>query len=215
MARSLKAQLESISLGVVLVLFWAWIYIRIPQLYPSAVDEFRTLITTYIIFTALVFSFDALSSKRTETPLFRVSFVKAFPKFLIFAVAGLVVLFLFGLTLKSEALPSIYGAVKGLGIGVLLLHAFFIATLEEKVFRSWTQNELQAVGFTKMNSIIASALVFAFFHYLLNGQWLTILIYIPLGLIFSFIREKFSPETDMANSGAHFAWNVFILGFLS
>jgi len=29
------------------------------------------------------------------------------------------------------------------------------------------------------------------------------------------VKNKYSPKTDMANSGVHFAWNVFILGFLT
>lgn len=215
MANKILTQLSRISLGVVLVLFWAWMYLRIPQLFPQNTEAFRTVITTYILFAALIFSFDALASKRTETPLFKVSFLKAFPKFLLFAGIGLGILLGFGFIIKGEALPTIFEAVKGIGLGVLLLHAFFVATLEEKVFRSWLPNELRAVGINKGMVFVMQALVFAFFHYLLNGQWLTILIYIPLGMVFMVVRNKYSPKTDMANSGLHFSWNVFILGFLT
>ena len=182
MANKILTQLSRISLGVVLVLFWGWMYLRIPQLFPQNTEAFRQIITTYILFTALIFSFDAIASRKTETPLFRVGFLKAFPKFLIFAGIGLGILFGFTFLVKGEALSSIYTAVKGIGIAVLLLHAFFVATLEEKIFRSWLPNELMARGISKNFVFVFSALVFAFFHYLLSGEWLTILIYVPLGI---------------------------------
>lgn len=215
--RNIKKQLENISLGVVLVLFWVWMYVRVPELFPQNVEGFRTIITTYILFATLVFGFDSLSSSRAEKPLFRVAFVKAVPKFLIASIISLVVLFFFGLTLEGNSSESVFGAIKGMGVGVLLLHALFIATLEEKVFRSWLTQELQStkVPLTRMNAIIVATLIFAFFHYLLGGEILILAIYIPLGFLFALIREKFSPETDMANSGVHFAWNVFVLGMLS
>jgi len=214
MANKILTQLSRISLGVVLVLFWGWMYLRVPQLFPQNTEAFRQIITTYILFTALIFSFDALASRKTETPLFKVGFLKAFPKFLIFAGIGLGILFGVGFIVKGDALPSIFQAVKGIGIGVLLLHAFFVATLEEKIFRSWLPNELRARGMSKKVVFVLVACVFAFFHYLLSGEWLTILIYVPLGMVFMWVKNKYSPKTDMANSGIHFAWNVFILGFL-
>lgn len=214
MANRILNQLSKISLGVVLILFWVWMWIKVPQLFPTNTEAFRNIILTYIIFATLVFSFDAISSRRTERPLFQIGFLKAFPKFLIFAGIGLGVLFLFGLAIKGDALPTIFDAVRNVGIGVILLHAFFVATLEEKVFRSWLVNELRARRIREGFAWTISVLVFAFFHYMLNGEWLTLAIYIPLGFIFLVVRERYSPRTDMANSGLHFAWNMFILGFL-
>ena len=215
MVSKLLNQLSKISLGVVLILFWGWMYLRVPQLFPQNTEAFRAIITTYILFTALIFSFDAIASKKTERPLFTIGFLKAFPKFLLFAGIGLGIMFLFNLIITGESLPNIFQAIKGIGIGVLLLHAFFVATLEEKIFRGWFPNELRARGISRNFVWISSAIVFAFFHYLLNGELLTILIYIPLGLVFMAVKQKWSPRTDMANSGVHFAWNVFILGFMS
>ena len=214
MAKLLK-QLSRVSLGVVLILFWGWMYLRVPQLFPQNTEAFRAILTTYILFTALIFSFDALASRKTERPLFEIGFLKAFPKFLLFAGIGLGVFFLFGLIIKGEALPTIFSAISGIGIGVILLHAFFVATIEEKIFRGWLVNELRARGISRNFVWIFQAVVFAFFHYLLNGAWLSLVIFIPLGLIFLAVKEKWSPKTDMANSGVHFAWNVFILGFMA
>ncbi len=216
MARfDLFAQLSKVSLGVVLILIWGWMYLRADQLFLVGTEAMKSILLTYIVFTALVFSFDALSSKKTERPLFRIGFVKAFPKFIISAIITLVILVAFQYTFKNDVSLQIFSAVTTLGLGVILLHAFFVATIEEKVFRAWLPNELRASGQPKMFAWVFSAIVFAFFHYLLNGEILTIIVYIPLGLTFQLVREKWSPETDMANAGTHFAWNVWILGFMN
>jgi membrane protease YdiL (CAAX protease family) len=207
--------LGSISLGLVLVLFWGWMFLRADQLFTTNTSAWKDLLQTYIFFAVIVFGIDTLASRNTEKQLFKVSFIKAFPKFLLFALVGLVVLFLFGITLKGGALPSINQAIANVGLGVILFHAFFVATLEEKVFRGWLWNELRAGGMNKTATYVFVALVFAFFHYLINGDWTSLLLYIPLSFIFTYAKLKWSPRTDMANAGLHFAWNVFVLGFLA
>lgn len=200
-----------ISLGLVLVLVWAWMYLKADQLFPINTEQWKDIIQTYIIFASIIFSFNVA----TERPLFEAKFIKAFPKFLIGAGITLVVLFLFGLTFKGDALPSIASAISNVGLGVILLHAFFVATLEEKVFRGWMANELKSRKIRRSIVWIITSVVFAFFHYTVSGEILTLWIYIPLGLLFMWVKERFSPKTDMANSGVHFAWNFFVLGFMS
>jgi membrane protease YdiL (CAAX protease family) len=206
--------LSRISLGLVLVLVWGWMYLRADQLFPVNTDAFKDIIQFYIIFTAFIFSWDTAISRKAERPLFEVSFLRAFPKFILFAGISLLILFLFGLFYRGDALPSVYQAISGVGLGVVLLHAFFVSILEEKVFRNWLVRQLEHGGITKARIYILQAVIFAFFHYSLNRELLSIAIYIPLGLLFMYVRDKYSPKTDMANSGVHFAWNLFILGFL-
>jgi membrane protease YdiL (CAAX protease family) len=212
---NLLKTLSRLSLGLVLVLVWAWMYIRADQLFPVNTDAWRTIIQTYMLLTAFIFSWDTAVSRKTERPIFEVGFLKAFPTFLISAVITIGILFLFLQVYTPKSLPSIYEAIAGVGLGVILLHAFFVAILEEKIFRGWVANQLKSSGLTRNKVWIGQAIIFAFFHYLLGRELLTIAIYIPLGLIFMYVKEKWSPKTDMANSGVHFAWNVFILGFLT
>jgi len=214
-SNSIYKTASKISLGVVLVLFWGWMYLRADQLFPTNPEYWKSLVQVYIYFSVLVFGIDTLSSRNTERELFKVSFIKAFPKFLIAAGITLVVLFLFGLTFEGGALPEIKMALSGIGFGVILFHAFFVATLEEKVFRGWLWNELLAGGMRREFVWIFVALVFAFFHYLLNGDWSSLVLYIPLSFIFTYVKLKWSPKTDMSNAGVHFAWNVFVLGFIA
>ena len=207
--------LSRISLGVVLILVWLWMYLRADQLFPVNTEMFKSTIQFYMIFTAVIFSWDTVASSKTERPLFQVSFAKAFPKLLLFAGITLVILFLFQLLVYSgNALPEIKGALSGIGLGVILLHAFFVATIEEKVFRNWLVRELRSSGITMSRVWILQAIIFAFFHFALNKSFLSILIFLPLALIFMWVRTKYSPKTDMANIGVHFAWNIFVLGFL-
>jgi len=212
--RKLTGTLSRISLGVVLVLIYGWIYLNASSLFPSNTEMWKDAIQFYIIFTAFIFAWDTTVSRKTESPLFEVSFVRAFPKFLLFAGISLAILFLFSLVYIGNALPFISSAISNIGFGVILFHCFFVAILEEKVFRNWLSRQLYSGGIKKIQVYIIQALIFAFFHYVLGKELLTIAIYIPLGLLFMYVREKYSPKTDMANSGVHFAWNLFILGFL-
>lgn len=207
--------LSRLSLGLVLVLVWAWMYLRADQLFPYNTEGFKGIIQFYLIFTAFIFSWDTAVSRKVETPLFEVSFIKAFPKFLLSAGITLGVLLLFLTVYNGSALPTIKDALSNVGVGVILLHAFFVAVLEEKVFRNWVVRQLENSKIPMASVWLIQALVFAFFHYSLNKNLLSIVIYIPLGLIFMAVRTKWSPKTDMANAGVHFAWNLFILGFFA
>lgn len=213
-SNNLLSQLSKISLGVVIVLFWVWMYLRADQLFLVSGDAMRRILQTYIFIAVIVFGVNSLKSEKSEKELFKIPFLKAIPKFIIALIITLVVLVAFQYTFLNSVSPTIFQAVTSLGIGVILLHALFVATIEEKVFRAWLPNQISN-GQTKMFAWVFSAVIFALFHYLLNGEILTIIIYIPLGLTFQWVREKWSPVTDMANIGCHTAWNIFILGFLN
>ncbi len=211
--KSLARTLSRISLGLVLVLVWMWMYLRADVLFPNN-PALKETFLIYIIFTAFIFSWDTAVSRQTEQPMFRIPFVKVFPKFLIFSGIGLLVLFIASIFLKSNALPSIQTAITSIGFGVIILHALFVSIMEEKVFRNWLPRNLKRNGISKGAVWFLSALIFALFHYFLGREILQLVIYIPLGYLLMWVQTKYSPKTDMANSGIHFAWNIFILGFL-
>lgn len=207
-----------LSLGFVLVLFWAWMYLKADLLFPVNTATYQAKMLFYMVFSGFILSWDTLASKKVETPLFKISFLKAFPKFLLSAGITMAILYIFGLLYKGSALATIKTAVATTGIGVLIFYAFFVAILEEKIFRNWVPRQLEAgvggKGIPKAGVWVLQAVIFALFHYAFNRQWLSLVIYIPLGFIFMYAREKWSPDTDMVNSGIHFSWDVFLLGFL-
>ncbi len=204
-----------ISLGVALVLIWGWMYIRVDNLFPVNTALWQSRLLTYLIFTSIVFSLDAIASRKTEQSLFKAGFLKEFWKFGIFAGISFAVLFAFKFTFQNQALPQIWLSLSAIGLGVILLHAFMVSTIEELVFRGWLVNNLKAQGIRTNIVWFLQALIFALFHFIIGSEITTILIYLPLGYLFMFIKERYSPLTNMANAGVHFGWNLFILGFLS
>ncbi len=215
MVTKTQSTISKISLGVVLVLFWIFLFIQADSFFTENVEEWRFRFQVYILMAAVVFGFNALATERTERILFKLSFLKSFPRFLVAAGISLVVLIFFGFIINGGALPEVFKAVTAIGIGVILFHSLFVATLEELVFRGWLPNELRASGIRKIRADLIAVMVFALFHWVIGGGFLTLLIYIPLGLIFTFARDKWSPKTNLVNMGIHLSWNIFILGFLS
>ncbi len=206
---------SKISLGIVIVLFLAWMYLRTDTLFPQNPMLWNKYILTYILLTSLVFSFNALASDKTEKVLFRVSFLKEFPKLLLSVGISGVFFYVVGYLLKGQALPTIASALTSTPFAVLVLYTFVVATSEELIFRGWLPNEMRARKISKVGVYIIQTVVFAFFHWFVSGSVWTIVIYIPLGLLFMYVKDKFSPKTNMANIGVHATWNAFILGFMS
>lgn len=205
--------LSKISLGLVLVLVWGWMYLRADLLFPINTENWKNIILIYIVFTGFVFSWDTLSRK-TESNLFKVSFIKRFPIFLISIVITLVTLSVFGLFIKGNSINTVGQALSNISFGVIILHALTVAIMEELVFRGWLVGELKANGIGKTAIYIISATVFALFHVSMNREIITILLYIPLGMLFLYIKEKYSPQTNLANAGVHAGYNLWILGLI-
>lgn len=211
--RSLQA-VSKLTLGLVFVLIWGVMFIRTDALFPNGnIAAWKEYITTYIIFTTLIFGISA--AQKTEKSLFKLSFLKEFPKFIIGALISGVILYIVGFVLKGSALPTIKTALFGIGAGTLLLYVFAGCTMEELGFRGKIVEWLYKAKMKKPLVYLFQALIFAAFHWGLSRSIWTTLIYIPLGLLFMAIKDRYSPQTNMANAGVHFAWNVFILGFMS
>lgn len=215
MANKIITTLSKLSLGLVLIGVWGFMWIRRDLLFPVNTEAWTGYILTYILFVTLAFSFDTIRGARTEKALFRVSFFKGFGRFLISAGISLAVLFAFGLLIKGTSLNSVSEAISSISFGVLVFHAFMIAIFEELFFRGWVTERLREGGIRRRYLVIGiQAVGFSLFHAFMGKSFMTMLIYIPLGITFFWIKEKWSPRTNMANAGAHFSWNVFILGFL-
>lgn len=216
MVNKIIGTISKLSLGFVLILIWGFMWIRADILFPVNTESWKLgYILTYLVFVAFIFSFDTIRGAKTEKALFKISFLKGFGKFLLAGIISLVVLFAFGLLIKGEALNSVSQAISNVSIGVILLHAFMISMFEELVFRGWIVERLKEGGINKRLVMILSSVIFAGFHGFMGKSYITMLTYIPLGILLFYVKEKYSPRTNMANSGMHFAFNLFILGFLS
>lgn len=218
MATEGKSLVRALSVGFVLIIVHAFLFTQADALFPTKAAEYKIVIATYAVLVAFIFSFDARSSRQTERPLFTAAFfgMQGILKFAIAVSVSLLILIPFGIFIRGGvALGEVYQAVTGVGLGIILLHAFIVSFDEELIFRGFVVNELRANGAKETVVKWTQAIVFAAFHYaVVGGEILLLLVYIPLGLAFFAIREKYSPRTQMANIGAHFAWNFFVLGFV-
>lgn len=201
----------ALSVGLVFVLAHIWMLTQVDILFPKDTEQWRAILLTYTVITAFVFSFGTF---RGAQPLFKVKFFKRGYVFLLGAGITFLLLYLIGLGLNGGQLPTIWGALAGVPAGVLLLHALIVSVDEELIFRGFLIGELRKTKLDKLTVYITQAVIFAMFHFAMaGGEWLLLLIYIPLGLLFAFVKDKWSPKTNMANMGVHFGWNAFILGF--
>jgi membrane protease YdiL (CAAX protease family) len=211
---NIKKIISRISIGLILILFWVFMYVKAPQLYANGEALQKTMLV-YMIITALFLGWDTLSSRKVEEPLFRESVFRAIPIFLIFFVIGFALLFIFGLFVNSSAQTDIYKAVSGIGSGLIILHLLFVSTMETLIFQRRVPVELQSRGISKNMAWFISALIFAFFHFTLSATYYQLLIYIPLHYLFMWVGTKYAPRTFVSAMGIHSAWNFWILGFFS
>ena len=208
--------ISKISLGLVLVLVWAFMWVRADVLFPVNTEVWRfDYILTFILLISFIFAWDTLRPSRTERDLFRVSFLKRFPVFIFSSIITIVILFVVGTVLAPSSIGTISKALSSVSLGIIFLYAFMIAIGEELIFRGWVPERLQERGVSGASAMWISIVVFALFHSLTGRSYLTLLTYIPLGFIFHQVKRRWSPKTNMANAGAHFGWNLFVLGFLA
>lgn len=203
----------AITIGLVLVLIQAFILVNVGKLFPTDTERWRTILFTYTILTAFVFSWGAV---RSEKGLFQANLFKALPKLLLSAGVTFIILFALGYVLKGNELPSVRQAIAGIGIPIIIFHCFIVAFNEELIFRGFFVDELRSRRLREGAVKWTQAIVFALFHYgVTGGAWLVMVLYVPLAFVWLYLRDRYSPLTNMANIGSHAIWNIFILGFLS
>lgn len=206
---------EKISIGIVFITILGWMYLRPETIFPNNPLAWKEYIQTSIIFLFLVFGFGAPSIGKSVIPLFRISFFKEFWKFLVAALITGIVLYGINYLINPASLKSVAAGLAGIPIWALLLYAFVVSYPEELGFRGRLYNEFVANKINPFWATFIITIIFALFHAARGRSWLTLIIYIPLGFIFSYVRDKFSPVSQMANMGVHFSYNVFLFGFLN
>lgn len=198
-----KSWIWNISLGFVILLAQIWVYTQIP--------EWRPQITIYILMTAFIFSF---GTWRLERSLFNAKFLKAIPKLFISAVITFSILYIASLFIGGKAIPSITLALASVPVYLIVVQALIVATDESFVFQGWAVDELRRYKLKKQTVYLVAGIMFALFHVAMaGGVWLLLLPYVALGILFLFVRDRFSPETLTAVIGVHFGYNLFILAF--
>lgn len=208
-----KKVVLGLSFGLVFILILGFMYLRTDTFFPGQSDIWKEYIQTSIIFITLMLGFASVVSRDTTAPLFQVSFFKEGWKFLLSAVISFILFWILGLLVKGDALPAIATALSGVSFGVIMLYAFLVSFPEELIFRGRIADELRYRRYSRFWIYIITTLIFAAYHWAIGRSITTLIVYIPLGFLFMYVKERFSPVTHMANSGAHFSWDIFILAF--
>lgn len=212
---SRKKFLLGISTGFVFVFVLGFIYLRTSAFFPANTSAWQAYIQTSILFFTFVFATSSAITQQISANLFRISFIKEFffkfiPSLLISFGVFYGLLYLLG----SSAITSIHQALSGISPGIIFLYVLVISYPEELIFRSIIPKAFALAKWPQWLITIVSVLIFAVYHWTIGRSFLTLIIYIPLGLLFTFIKNKFSPQTDMANAGTHAAWDIALWGFL-
>jgi len=210
-----KSAIAVFSVGLVLILTQIWMLTQSYRVYEVPNQEkWISIVIVYLVMTAYVFAFDTAAAKTTESQLFKISFIKALPKAIIAFIITGIILYGVGFIVRGD-MPDIKAALLGLPFWVIVLHLLIVATNETYVFQTRIPRELRRKGAGKTLTYISQAVIFALFHFFMAGTvWQVLALYIPLGLLFYYVAEKWSPRTRMTTIGVHAAWNLFVLGFI-
>ena len=193
-----------ITLGVFVTILQLFLYVNAPAIFPHEyVQEAQSIILLYMVMTfgaSILYMYiptikTPLVPSAVEQP-FWTELIWFFVAFFIFAVT------LSAIPLNTGAhMFSISSDVIKIAVPFLVLFSFVVAYTEELIFRGILP---------KLMTDIGSNVLFGIFHfYAYSGNFLSIIIAIVFGFIFSFVRDKMGL---MGSIGMHTAWNLKILG---
>lgn len=145
--------------------------------------------------------------------------------------AGLALLILIPLQyiLRGANAVSIWTAIAYVPLPVLLVHFFCSAQVEELLFGGAVFTTIEKKS-GRRRAYIANMILFSLWHLAKSGGNIVIMItYAPLRLGFDYLRNNGwpylnrwipryfgpSPNTNQSNAGAHFAWDIFVTGFIA
>ena len=187
----------NISLGLFVILVQLFMLVNPSFFFPAEkADHFRFVVLIYLVFLAISIALPDLRLR-----LFSVSLKKALPKALFFGAATYLVAFFIALFLVDAPFRG------DLGFGVVFLDAFIIAVSEENMFR---------IVLPYFISNFASNSLFSLFHWQVYAtNVLALFMMVLLGYVWTFIKERWSPQDGVANMGSHAGWNLVTRQFES
>jgi membrane protease YdiL (CAAX protease family) len=197
-----------VGIGFVLILLWGWAYLRTQDFFPVDTAGWRLYITTWVIFFGFILTISLTIAEKYVGKVFRFPILKDLPKFFISAIVSGIIYTIFIFLVKGSL--SVEYVVP---LSIIFVYALFVALPEEIIFRGIIPNYLRTKIKTKLVVYLIQAVIFAAFHFALGRSWTTLLFYIPLGLLWMWIKDKYSPVTNLANAGSHFSWDIILLIF--
>jgi len=219
------------SFLVIMALTLLFLYSNAAQLYTQDAINWKDNYLIYLLFFAITGIVGLVVAPKVLIELAKASYWKAFLTRFIPAAAVSVIIFAF-IKLITSGFDSInpLDSLQYVPFHILVFHVFVVAQVEEIMFRGVLFESIASRSGLAVASVLSS-IVFAGFHfYSSGGSAIIMLTYIPLGLLFTYIKLNGFPllkdingigkyfqatrYTQQANAGVHFAWNYFVLGFV-
>ena len=198
-----KSSIAKISFGVVLLIAQAFLLVNARVFFPNTTGYWQTVILIYIVLEVLI-----ASIPKTRRDVFSMSFVKAWPKMLLFAAITFAALTLFNIVSLGGkfALPVLSPVI----IGVLIIHGLIISVVEETIFRDLLPDIGRKIKLAVILIAVITSALFALFHFgVYGGNWFSLAWAFVLGLVFFYTARKFGLSASM---GTHWGYNVWVLG---
>jgi hypothetical protein len=235
--QTLKSLFTSSSLLLVIILILVVFYansLNPSKLFPSNNEGWNRILTVYLVVFSLVLIGIMIYSRKTLKALVTANYWRSFlvsfiPNFIISTIFLLALKFL----LKGADSINIFSAISQIPLSVLFVHLFVVSQIEEIMFKGLIYNSIVDKTNNRKTANIVSTFIFAIWHFAKTGGSLPAMItYIPLRLWWNYSSENgtpflrnirigkyypFSatPKTCQAGAGQHFAWNLFIIGFIA
>lgn len=201
-------------------------------IFPKDTDLWNKILTGYlVIFTIAMVGAIAIVPEVVRS-LATASYWKSFIlKFIPTAIVTTIIFILIKTIFKGPGSINPFNAIAYMSTIVVIIHAIVIVQVEEILFGGLFYTAIQK-RYSNTTANISTIIGFSLFHFAkTGGNILVMLTYAPLRYIFNYTRnngipgfrsipgigEKWfgpSPNTQQTNSGVHFGWNAFVLGFL-
>lgn len=227
-----KSSLLALVIGV-MILFYAQ-SLNPSNLFPTETARWNVILTVYLVVFIFTLFLTGIYSPKTLKALVKANYWKSFftsfvPNFIVASIFLLSLKFL----LKGSDGLNIFSAISQIPLSVLFVHLFVVTQVEEIMFKGLIYNGIQDKTHNSKSATIVSVLTFAVWHYAKTGGSLpAMLTYVPLRLWWNYSSEKGTPllsrlrigkyypfgptpRTCQNGAGQHFAWNLFIIGFLA
>lgn len=190
---------KGFTLGFVIVALQLFMFISASDLFGPDAEYWKGVILAYMVMEALVFAVADLRLKAFNVPAGSGLVRMAIAFFITIAILGVVRggLVLSGFSSPAESLSSF-------GLVLIAVHLFIIAYIEEVVWRDYAAEKI---------GILPAAIGFGVFHGTVY-QWSMgmMVMAIIMGLLFYYIKQRFSPKDNTVNAGVHGGWNSWALG---
>lgn len=216
-----------VMLIIVLVFLYAQSFTP-SSIFPQETEAWNKILTGYLVIFSLMLIVAGIVERELVLQLAKANYWRSFfLKFIPSAVVVSIILIVLKGILKGTDSINLFNAISYMPVSVVLVMLFVVSNIEEimngVIFRIVDKRS------GKFSANIVTMFLFAIWHFAkTGGNWIIMLTYVPLRYWWNYVMingtpflNNISPQffgatpyTQQANAGSHFAWNMFIIGFI-